>query len=123
MTPIHLNARAVILAAIAAGEAGKLQFQNNPDSARCLYAGPCAIGVSIPEDQREALDSWESPDMWGSGINNLLKYGVVTTTDSAALVALQRAHDSAVCEVYEKTATVANATREFLDSAFRLLSP
>lgn len=84
------NTQAVAQNALDAYHRGELQAQTSPDEDdACLYAGPCAIGVSIPLDKRAELDNNDD----GTSIFALIRDGLVNG-DSDALVNMQSAHDA-----------------------------
>lgn len=84
---IHLIAAEVFAKARVAYEAGTLQAVAGPFD-RCLYTGPCAIGVSLPSIQCQSFDDKELT------IDVLLAWGDVTTDNPGALSWLQAAHDT-----------------------------
>lgn len=96
MKTINLDIKDVIRNARKAYDAGALQAQDlNNSSGQCSYAGPCAIGVSIPVELRETLDNavrWEGD----TSIDHLIRLEVVHVEDSEArkdLTSLQMDHD------------------------------
>lgn len=95
MTPIHLIAEDVRRIGREAFLKGELQVNQviaNPAEAAegCLYAGPCVIGASLTQEQREFLDGFDQP-----GIRALIESGIITTDEPTLLEELQRAHDAA----------------------------
>lgn len=98
---ITLNAKEVYARAREAYANGELQAQQPEDTrvSYCSYAGPCAIGVSIPVDQREDYDYSQinldenDRSFPGMGIGSLEGEGRVFTDNSEALFQLQKAHD------------------------------
>ena len=66
MKAIKLDIKDVVRNARAAYNAKELQAQKEHNASTtgiaCQYSGPCAIGVSIPEDVRTTLDNTKR---WG----------------------------------------------------------
>ena len=60
---------------------------------RCLYSGPCAVGVCVPEHLRKELDSFQATE-----IDCLIDLGAVSIPEDQAadLVHLQDLHDVAL---------------------------
>lgn len=74
---------------------GELQMQGELTSRRCRYAGPCAIGVTMPEDIRVALDTAKCQG--GTEIAQLNDWGYVLISDDPEWwVELQQHHDDVV---------------------------
>ncbi len=94
MNTLHLKAADVVANARQAFNAGQLQIQLEKSMERCLYSGPCAIGVSVPDDLRAAWDEEGS-------INMILAEGLATTDNPEALDRLQYAHDNGHIEYFE----------------------
>lgn len=106
------NTQAVAQNALDAYHRGELQAQTTPSiTGRCLYAGPCAIGVSIPVDKRAELDK----DRDGSSIRCLIDSKKVSG-DVDVLASMQMNHDfwamgeSDEVRAYEETAFLNETT-------------
>lgn len=77
----------------AAFDAKELQAQKPLTYGGCLYAGPCAIGVTIPESDRSAFDDKGSH---GTSASSMFAYGVFNCPPDQYRdwVSLQQTHDS-----------------------------
>lgn len=98
MKTIKLNMQDVVIKAREAYDAGLLQAQNQDKqhAGECSYAGPCAIGVSLPADQRERFDN---PRKWlgDTSIDSLSRQGAIafeTAEELSDATDLQISHDN-----------------------------
>lgn len=92
MSTVKLSMPVLLPLIFAAHAEKKLQAQN-PGKIQdaCLYDGPCAIGVGIPETQRARLDRDDAPE-----ITFLIRDGKVKIGDGEAISEygiLQGIHD------------------------------
>jgi hypothetical protein len=83
----------------AAFDNKELQMFKNAegDSGRCLYSGPCAIGICIPEENRAELDF---PGTGGTSFDSHQRRGIFTCPPEqhADISELQRLHDALVVD-------------------------
>lgn len=93
---LYLKARDVVANARKAFDEGRLQMQNM-NLENCLYAGPCAIGVSIPPALQFYYDKQKA------GIGTLVGRGLIETDDLPTLQYLQISHDIGDLNNFEQT--------------------
>lgn len=108
---MHLPIREVARRALEAYRNNQLQFQVDPHAEACLYAGPCAIGVSLPPELRERFDKLDVGEMSAS-IELLIDLEEVTTDDPEGLRTLQQTHDE-ITRTSDRTELIARF-EEFL---------
>jgi hypothetical protein len=96
-------------------------FTSDGSSGKCLYAGPCAIGVCVPEQYRARLDSLSSnpnprpASMLSTSIRSLLTFGFIRAPEDqhADLAKLQSAHDTIVRYKKIKASDIENKVSTF----------
>ena len=92
---MHLDLRLELPKIRAAYNAGELEAQKIAGEVMCHYAGPCAIGVCLPEDTRVSLDTApEGQD--GTSFGSWVERGVLSCAEGqyADWTALQLEHDN-----------------------------
>jgi hypothetical protein len=107
MKPINLDLREMIPVVRKAFDEKSLQmFTAEPGQYGCLYAGPCAIGVCLPEDIREALDDGSETDH-NYAADSLFIAGYFTCPEGQKddIEALQYHHDRCVGPADEEDRT------------------
>lgn len=98
-TPIKLDLVEMLPVIRKAFDEKSLQMFNQAqrDSMMCMYAGPCAIGVCMPEDRRAEFDvPFEEHATTGFGA--LVHFGrfIVSPDQADDIGQLQKLHDAAV---------------------------
>lgn len=90
MTVIHLIARDVAIAALAAHANEQLVAQTPGSRLRYRHNGhPCAIGAALTDEQAADLDRKTY-----CSVGSLIRDGFVTADDGAAISGLQSLHDA-----------------------------
>jgi hypothetical protein len=95
MEAINLNMKTALPIIREAFNNKTLQmFHGKGPGTGCLYAGPCAIGVCVPEDRRPQLDEGSSTD-----IESIVDAGgqiIIPANELSDFARLQGDHDMAV---------------------------
>lgn len=105
----YLASTEAIRNARKAFDAGELQIQTDPKLGShghyCLYTGPCAIGVSLPEELRETLDKADTMIAEGGSISvySAVYMNHIETDNLEVLETLQEAHDSGDIDGFRQT--------------------
>jgi hypothetical protein len=74
---MHLDLKTMLPVIRKAYDAGELEAQKSSGNTSCHYAGPCAIGVCLPEDTRVSLDTLHE-DGGGTSVGKWFYRGVLS---------------------------------------------
>lgn len=93
---LELNLKTMLPTIREAFDNKTLQMFTADEDAECLYAGPCAIGVCIPEDKRSYFDDYSG--CGATGIGTLIDDSLIGVSEEerTAIEDLQSFHDAAV---------------------------
>lgn len=95
---MELNLLTLLPKVRRAFDAGELQCQKEPgEASQCLYSGPCAVGVGIPENRRRGFDSC-------GAIDGIIREGFIQVPADQAddFMVLQFAHDQVASSIFSQ---------------------